>query len=230
MDAVLGKNQNLVIKGYTENSKGKKVPFDNKKSFEINITEGFGEPLNIVVDKGTTTENVYVTLAYDGVPLKSNVITENKNIKLSVSWVDEDGNEINPTSIKQGTTFYGKFNVKNISSLEHIDEVALVQILPSGWEIVNTRLLDESLPLWTSKLRINREEYSDIRDDRIMWFFDLNDYWIKNKRYKGKLDFVVKLTAVTVGEFMLPATIAECMYNNNYKASKAAKKIKVIKP
>ena len=43
-------------------------------------------------------------------------------------------------------------------------------------------------------------------------------------------DFFVKLNAVSVGEFDLPGTITEAMYNNNYRASKAGKKVKVIKP
>jgi len=207
MQVVMGDQKNLI---------------DSDKSLDIEIKNGYGKPINIAVDEETTTDNLYLTLAWDGVPLKSTVIDENKNLKLDVVWYDEDGSSINPSKLMQGTTFYGKFTVTNISNISRIDEVALVQVLPSGWEIVNTRLLDESLPLWTDSFTLNREEYLDIRDDRIMWFFDL--------RKSKKLDFVVKLNAVSVGEFDLPGTITEAMYNNNYKASKAGKKVKVIKP
>jgi uncharacterized protein YfaS (alpha-2-macroglobulin family) len=39
----------------------------------------------------------------------------------------------------------------------------------------------------------------------------------------------VKLNAVTVGEYNLPSTIVEAMYDSNYKAVVKGKKVKVIK-
>lgn len=230
MNVIQGENKNLVIKGYLEDFKGKRIPFNNEKTFNIKITEGFGKEIKIFIDKKTNTDFVYSTLSWDGVPLKSDIITENKNLKLSVSWLDENGNEFDPSEIKQGTTFYAKYTVKNTTATNNVDEVALLQILPSGWEIVNTRLLNETLPLWTSRyILLNREDYLDIRDDRVMWFFDLYERRIKNRDYK-KLDFIVKLTAVTVGEYDLPGTLTEAMYNNNYRASEKGKRVKVIKP
>ena len=73
-----------------------------------------------------------------------------------------------------------------------------------------------------NKWVLNQEEYLDIRDDRIMWFFDFP--WNRKS-----LDFVVKLNAVTVGEFILPPTLFEAMYNNAYKAVKMGKKVNIIK-
>ncbi|NJO68802.1 MAG: hypothetical protein HC830_05540 [Bacteroidetes bacterium] len=80
-------------------------------------------------------------------------------------------------------------------------------------------MLNESLPAWATSLKLNKEEYLDIRDDRVMWFFDLHN----------ELDFIVKLNTVTVGEFELPATITEAMYNDNFKAVKAGKTVKVTR-
>ena len=102
----------------------------------------------------------------------------------------------------------------------------MVQILPSGWEIENTRLLEESTPLWAQGLKINHEDYLDIRDDRIMWFFDVHRY----EPLFNEMDFMVKLNAVTIGEFDLPGTLVEAMYNGSFKATKAGKKVRVIKP
>ena len=125
--------------------------------------------------------------------------------------------------MKQGTTFWGHFRVsKDVN--RHLEELALVQILPSGWEIENIRLLGGQLPYWMEdNFRLNKEDYLDIRDDRIMWFFDMS-------RYRDHYDFVVKLNAVTVGDFYLPPTMVEAMYNNKYKATQAGKRVKVIKP
>ena len=98
----------------------------------------------------------------------------------------------------------------------------MVQILPAGWEIENIRLSGEDFPNWMSKYRLNQQEYVDIRDDRIMWFFDMRP----NIR---EMDYVVKLNAVSVGEFTLPPTILEAMYNNNYQARKAGTKVRVTR-
>jgi alpha-2-macroglobulin len=116
--------------------------------------------------------------------------------------------------------------VKNVSTLPSVKEIALVQVLPSGWEIENVRLLGESLPPWAASLVVNKEDYLDIRDDRVMWFFDLYE---DHSTLHNEMDFVIKLNTVTLGEFDLPPTLAEAMYNDNFKAVKAGNKVKVVK-
>ena len=155
--------------------------------------------------------------------------TENKNLTLKVEWLNDDGIQIDPVTIKQGTTFWGHYTVGyEETGYKRIDEVALLQVLPSGWEVENTRLSGESLPAWMKKLNLNHEEYLDIRDDRVMWFFDLtqNNYKRRgrNNNQQG-YNFVVKLNAVTVGEYNMPPTLVEAMYNNDYQATKAGKKV-----
>ena len=51
----------------------------------------------------------------------------------------------------------------------------------------------------------------DIRDDRIMRFFD-------GKKRDGRYTFDVLINAVTAGEFELPPTLVEAMYDDTYKA------------
>jgi alpha-2-macroglobulin len=85
-----------------------------------------------------------------------------------------------------------------------------MQIIPSGWQIENVRLNSTLLPEWTRRWNLNKENYLDIRDDRVMWFFDLSG--------NQALDFVVKLNCVTAGDFWLPGTLVEAMYNNNFRA------------
>ncbi len=228
MNYIQGENKSLKLKGYYVDSRDKKNNFNGEKTFDIELTSEFGKDIKVFIDKETSTDYVYSSLSWNGVPLKSELKDENKNLELKVEWLDENGTKFNPAKIKQGTTFYGKFRVKNISEFSSVEEVALLQVIPSGWEIVNTRLLNETLPIWTSNLiMLNKEEYVDIRDDRIMWFFDLNNRKVKNKKY-NYLDFIVKLTAVTVGEFDLPGTLVEAMYNNDFKATKAGRKVEII--
>ena len=103
---------------------------------------------------------------------------------------------------------------------EYIDEVALVQILPAGWEIENPRLSTEGLPDWAMEYFLGLEDYVDIRDDLIMWFFDKAPYY--------SYDFMVKINAVTVGKFYLPPTLLEAMYNNDYKVVTRGRIVEVL--
>lgn len=222
MTKILGGEEKIKISGNVKMPDGEVFSIETDKSIDIKIKEGFGKTLEVTIDNKTNINKVYTTLSWNGVPLISKLKDESQNLKLEVEWLDEVGNTIDPTNIKQGSTFFGHFRVTNTSMLKSVDEIALVQILPSGWEIVNTRLLNESLPAWTSDFELNQQEYLDIRDDRIMWFFDL----YKLDQHK---DFVVKLNAITIGEYNLPGTITEAMYNNTYKASKKGKKVKVTK-
>jgi uncharacterized protein YfaS (alpha-2-macroglobulin family) len=214
-----------MMKGYIKLPAKKKIHFETDKlRFSCPVTDGFGKKAQIFIDKETNLKRVYALLEWNGIPIKPDVRNIEKNLWLQVKWLDEDGISINPDVLKQGSTFWGHFKVGPIEyRRRRLDELALIQILPSGWEIENIRLLKEDLPVWMSKWMLNQEEYLDIRDDRIMWFFDFP--WNRKS-----LDFVVKLNAVTVGEFILPPTLFEAMYNNAYKAVKAGKKVKVIKP
>ena len=66
--------------------------------------------------------------------------------------------------------------------------MALTQIIPSGWEIENVRVLDIQYPEWIeNKITGNSLDYEDIRDDRVNFFFNFNNYT------KHKQNFVVKL-------------------------------------
>ena len=62
----------------------------------------------------------------------------------------------------------------------------------------------------------------DIRDDRISWFFDM-------PAGAKRLDFVVKLQAVTEGTFFLPSAVCEAMYQNDYRAVLAGRTVSVAR-
>jgi uncharacterized protein YfaS (alpha-2-macroglobulin family) len=50
----------------------------------------------------------------------------------------------------------------------NLDEMALQNIFPSGWEIINQRL-----DILGDHLKNSEFDYQDIRDDRVYTFFDL---------------------------------------------------------
>jgi len=208
-----------VIKGDVKLADGSTVEFNENGRFRIPIKNNFSQNISISLSDDSNVDKVYAALSWNGVPLKDEAASEEKNLSLEVDYYDDEGRMINPESTKQGQSFYARFRVKNTSPASRASEIALVQILPSGWQIDNTRLKESVAPEWMNQWNINKEDYVDIRDDRAMWFFDLEG----NTEY----DFVMKLNAVSVGEYQLPATLVEAMYNPDYKARNTSKKVYV---
>ena len=191
------------------------MPFSTETlGYQMEITSGFGGNVEVRLDSANAVERAFVALDWEGIPLRGVEQDEEGRIRLEVEWLDEDGMRIVPDTLAQGTTFWGHIRVENRSRQQVLEEVALTQLLPAGWEIENTRLSSKARPGWMKKWRLNAEEYLDIRDDRINWFFDL-------PRRGQALDFAVKLNAVTQGTFSLPPTQVEAMYDRDFRARKA---------
>jgi len=123
------------------------------------------------------------------------------------------GANIDPASLRQGTDFYVVATVTNPGSkVVDMEEVALTQVFPSGWEIINERLTGGSN---------NNVEYQDIRDDRINSFFDL--------RAKESITVKTKVTATYAGRFYLPPVVATAMYDDDVKATTKGRWVTVSK-
>ena len=204
-------NATLIVGGtkYSLNSSGKMQ--------SIVINKGFGQNMKIINNSNTP---LFAVVNWEAIPPENSIETVSKNLTVNVDWIDEDGQKISPTEIKQGDTFWAHFQVTKPYDYS-LDELALVQIIPSGWEIDNTRISGELAPAWAGGLNLGTEQYLDIRDDRIMWFFDMKD--------SRTSDFLVKINAVTSGEFYLSPTLCEAMYNNNYKSTIKGQYVRVIK-
>ncbi|MCR9249267.1 MAG: hypothetical protein NXI20_02545, partial [bacterium] len=211
--------EEVIIRGTATLPGGNEVEFEEVNDYRLYIDKGYGEKLTFSLDQNVDAKQLYVSLSANGVPLTDKTKDEEKNIRLDVTWFNEDGDVVSIDQLEQGSTVYGKYTVNNSSALPHVDEVALVQLLPSGWEIENMRLSGEVLPEWTKGWNLGREEYVDIRDDRIMWFFDLNG--------SRRLNFLVKINAIAAGTYSMPGARCEAMYNNDFVATKTSKQVVV---
>jgi uncharacterized protein YfaS (alpha-2-macroglobulin family) len=211
-----------LMSGYIKLPGKQQIPFETDKvRLTFPVEQGFGQKGKVYISKNSTINRFFVVVEWDGVPLNPDIKDESKNLGLTVEWLNEYGEHIDPVDIKQGTTFWGHFKANmNTYRRDRLDELALVQVLPAGWEIENIRLLKQDMPQWMKWWKLSNEEYLDIRDDRIMWFFDFPNSSVT-------FDFVVKLNAVTVGEFTLPPTLFEAMYDNKYRAVRVGKKVTV---
>ena len=132
------------------------------------------------------------------------------NIRLEVKYVSIEGLPISTEDIKQGTDFMAITSVSNISGTSDYNNLALTHIIPSGWEIYNERMFVQEEPATTEStdtpLNQNRlYTYQDIRDDRILTYFNL--------RRGEQKTFTVRLQATYAGNFILPAIQCEAMYD-----------------
>ena len=206
-------DQPLRLTGLVTLPGGEIVPFDSGSRFyNVDIESGFGQSVRVQLNAESTVTRAFATLEWSGVPLMADAVAESRNLQLEVHWRNDDGFSVYPDTLKQGATFWGHFSVINTSAA-YLREIALTQLLPSGWEIENTRLSGVPMPKWTDGLGLGREAYVDMRDDRVTYFFDITPAGPGFVR-----DFVLKLNAVTVGTFTLPPTLVEAMYNHEVKA------------
>ena len=199
-------HRDAVVRGRLEVSGvARSMAFDREgESVTFDLTGDMGRPATIYSDSDIP---LYAAFEWRGIPVAGPTEAEAKNLSLTVSWLDEDGEALDPSVLPQGTELWCHIRVSR--TIRSVENVALTQIFPSGWEIESTRLRDEALPPWANRLQVGREDYMDVRDDRVNWFFDL--------RHEN-LDFLVKLLVVTRGEFVRPPTSVEAMYDHEFRA------------
>ncbi len=178
--------------------------------FELN--RDFGKTITVHIADSVPLKQVYAVMEWDGIPISpaTSIMPMAEGMSLKVEWLNENGMPIDPATIRQGTVFWGHFTLRPINGTSSIDETVLEQMLPTGWEIENTRLSGESMPGWSNQWVLGLAKYTDIRDDRIRWFFDLPGH--------GQRDFLVKLNAVSSGNFILPPTVSQAMYDKTLRA------------
>ena len=192
-----GKSMEL---SFTQNGKTETIKTERAVSQrDIPFTMG-ANSVSVINKKGNV---VYVSLSQRGKLPLGKELAEHRNLIVSTIFKDGSGKSIDISNLRQGTEIIAQITVNNTSN-NWIDNVALSQIFPSGWEIVNTSFIEIEGGA-TGKAR-----YTDIRDDRVNFYFDISARKTKT--------FTVKINASYLGTYYLPGTQVEAMYNNNYYA------------
>ncbi len=158
-------------------------------------------------------DRLFASLVWKGTPMDYSTETEARGVDLTVQYRSRDGNSIDPGEVLQGSDFKVIVTVRN-SGMTDAEDLALTQIFPSGWEIMNTRMFPGS-----STDESSSYEYRDIRDDRVYTYFSLASGKAKS--------FELNITAAYEGEYILPAMVCEGMYDNSFFATSAGRRVKV---
>jgi uncharacterized protein YfaS (alpha-2-macroglobulin family) len=183
---------------------------------QITLDETGGVDGSVII-KNTGEGIIFARLILEGVPEVGDQSSVSNNLQLDVRFSDMRGYSLDVSQLEQGTDFMAIVTVKNPGLLYAYTDIALTQIFPSGWEILNTRMYD-----YSSGIESDIPKYQDIRDDRVYTYFDLDNYREKK--------FVVLLNAAYLGEFYLPTTYSEAMYNNMINARIPGMWVEIIRP
>ena len=169
---------------------------------------------NSVVLKNLKNNTVYVRVLNTGIlPIgQENAIQS--DVSAAIVFKNRKGGVINVSKISQGTEFIAEVTIRNQRN-ESVQNVALSQILPSGFEIVNTRFTDYG------DATNNIADYIDIRDDRTNFYFGM-------KAGETKV-FRILLNASYLGNYYLPGLQCEAMYDNTFLARTKGFWVEVVK-
>ena len=140
------------------------------------------------------------------------------NLRMDIRYASMDGKPMSVNDIRQGTDFTAITSISNTSGTTDYTNLALTHIIPSGWEVYNERMtVPEAEPQETTDSSGNvsgQYTYQDIRDDRVLTYFNL-------RRGETKI-FTIRLQATYAGNFILPAVQCEAMYDVNVQARSKA--------
>lgn len=171
---------------------------------------------------------LYARLIISGRPLAGEERASSSGIALDVRYTDLKGNPIDVSKIKQGADFIAEVSVarKKEDKLDfHYNELALSQIFPSGWELINSRMNNISAG------GSSPAEYQDVRDDRVYTYFDLPfGRWNlrSNKPEETFVTYRMQINAAYAGRYYLPGVACESMYDKRVRAGVEGRWVEVL--
>ncbi len=126
-------------------------------------------------------------------------------LRVTRRYFNLSGDEIDLDQVVLGDVIYATVEISNTSS-DRIQNIALVDRVPAGWEIENPRLgRGGSSAEWIERDALWKADHMNVRDDRVEMFGALN---------RGESRTVVyQVRAVTSGVFTVPPVEAEAMYD-----------------
>ena len=189
---------------------GEKGP-ETVVSAQSSVSKQVGGPFEI---HNNGEGDVFATLVNFSQDASSVLVPQRQNsLRLSVSYMDAQGAEISPGSLTSGTEFTVSISVSGTNEERDLSHLALCYILPSGWEAVQERLiLGEGGGNWDNL---------DLRDDRIIWYFDLPGGVSREFRFKAR--------AAWAGKYILPPTSCTAMYEPSVSANTASSMVAVVR-
>ena len=215
MGALADKMSGDIDLAWTLNGKKQADVKTTKAGYQIELPQKPSTGKVTLENKGKG--ELYANLITKSRPIIDTLPEISNGLKIAVRYTDLAGAAINEKEIKQGSDFVAVVKVSNLSPSADQVNLALTHIIPSGWEIFNERMTNDE----NSVAVPDKYTYRDIRDDRVLTYFDLP---------RGKsIELKVRLQATYAGSFVLPAIQCEAMYDASVQARTVAGRVAVVK-
>ncbi len=173
-----------------------------------------GEKIDITV-KGEGT--CYYYWEAFGISRDSYIEEYGRELQLTRRYLTPDGSRVK-NNFKQGELVIAEITVEALTS--NLANVAVVDMLPAGFEIENPRLVTRE-GASTANRKGYRPSYVDIRDDRLVFYGTF--------QLRRQERFYYALRAVTEGTFTVPPVSAEAMYDPTKSAVASMGTIQIVK-
>jgi uncharacterized protein YfaS (alpha-2-macroglobulin family) len=185
---------------FTAAGRSESISFNSPSAEELfgNVT-GTRTPFTVT---NRSNSPVYARFTARGLPEEGSEPALSEGLALVVEYRDINGRIVNPDNLNIGDDMDVILRIRN-SYARTVEEIALVVPVPASWEIINTRLAGGS----SSSLAFR---YQDIRDDRVMTYFNLNRGEERTIRFR--------VTKAYEGSFFRPAIHAYAMYDESIRA------------
>ncbi len=177
--------------------------------------EPFGKKLTLTMNG---TGRVYYSIITDGIRKNGTIKTEDKNLQVRREFFDRNGMPVNLSAVKQNDLVIVKLTLN--SAVNMLENVAITDLLPAGFEIENPRLTENTNYKFISNASV--PSYIDIRDDRI------NLYTSFHGGNRQQI-FYYMVRAVTAGAFEYAPVVAEAMYDANYYSASGQTKLRIMR-
>lgn len=144
-----------------------------------------------------------------------------EGLAVNRTWRSDDGAVLDADQVALGQMVYVALELKNTTS-RRLENIALVDRIPAGWEIENPRLGRGALPDWVNADSVWSLDYLDLKDDRLNAFGALEP--------NQTVTVVYAVRAVTGGTFTAPEARAEAMYDPTLWARTGGEQVVITAP
>ena len=179
--------------------------------------------------RNTSQGLMFATVSVRGTPAVEKEDASSAGLELTALYTDASGTPVDVGKLTQGSDVTVEITVRNATRVD-IRNIALTQIVPSGWEIHNGRLNDEEEGKGERdaqgryqeyrNAREGRADHVDIRDDRVLQYFNLGA--------GNSIHFTTRINAAYRGRYYLPGIVTEAMYDASKQARSAGRWVEVV--
>ena len=179
------------------------------------VTRDLDVSIENLTIENTSTDPLFIRVTSTGRPLAGVSKEVKNNLSLKAKYLDLMGKEISPDKLKQGQDFVVQITVTNPGTYtNHLDQMALSYMFPSGWELTNQRL-DQ----FEDRFANSYARYQDMRDDRVNTFFSMD---------RGTWVYHFVMTATYAGKYWLPDIMCDAMYAHQVQARLPGRWVEVV--